>query len=161
MQLETWALRWGVPLAALAELRDNLIGLDYAAARTLTGKSEAAAQSEVRLEAAELGARLWRNNVGATVDDRGNHIRYGLANESAQVNARIKSSDLVGIKPVLIGPQHLGRTLGQFCCREVKRGDWRYSGTQREVAQLAWINLILSLGGDAGFATGRGHLHPT
>ena len=112
----------------------------------------------LRIEAAQKGGRLWRNNVGALQDARGRWVRYGLANDSKQVNEALKSSDLVGIMPQLILPEHVGHTFGRFVCREVKAPDWHYTGTPREVAQKAWLDLINSLGGDARFATKEGTL---
>lgn len=120
--------------------------------------SEAGIQSAVRLEASNAGYRLWRNNVGATYTPKGDFIRYGLANDSAMLNAQIKSADLIGIKPVLITQEMVGMIIGQFLSREIKSADWKYSGTPREQAQLAWAELILALGGDACFATGVGTL---
>jgi hypothetical protein len=94
--------------------------------------------------------------VGVAVDNRGQYVRYGLANESQAVNRRIKSSDLVGIRPVTIGPQHVGKVMGQFIAREVKRPGWTYRGNSHETAQLRYLELVLALGGDACFATGEG-----
>lgn len=120
------------------------------------------AESEVvaalKLEASRLGLRLWRNNVGAATDANGNHFRYGLANESAAMSKAIKSADLIGIRPVLIMPHHVGHIIGQFVSREAKAPGWLYTGTPREVAQLAWRDLVIGLGGDACFATGEGTL---
>lgn len=120
--------------------------------------SEAGILSDIRLEASEVGARLWRNNVGATYTPNGQFIRYGLANDSSATNKTIKSADLIGIRPVLITPEHVGQIIGQFISREVKTPNWRYSGNERELAQLRWAELILSLGGDACFTIGRGTL---
>ena len=120
--------------------------------------SEARILSELRLEASELGYRLWRNNVGATYTSSGDFIRSGLANDSATLNKSIKSADLIGIKPILITQSHVGQIIGQFVSREVKSAGWNYSATDRERAQLSWAELILSLGGDACFATGKGTL---
>jgi hypothetical protein len=116
--------------------------------------SEAAILNLVRLEATQRGCRLWRNNVGATYTKDGSFIRYGLANETKQMNTVIKSADLIGIRPILITPAHVGMVLGQFLSREVKTEGWRYTATDREKAQMAWAHLIISLGGDAGFTTG-------
>lgn len=145
MNLYQWAARWNIPAEAIAEYR-QLVGIDPAPGAG-GDMPEAKVLAQVRLEAARQGIYLWRNNVGATLDQNDRLIRYGLANDSVKVNRNIKSSDLVGIRPG-----------GQFICREVKAAGWQYTGTDREQAQLRWIELILSLGGDAAFATGEGTL---
>lgn len=156
--LTQWAARHGVSQAALAELR-AMMGVDTDPVKcTAKAGSEAAVQTAIRLEASRLGVRLWRNNVGACKDESGRIIRYGLCNDSAQLNKRIKSSDLIGIRPVVITPDMVGHIIGQFVAREVKRPDWKYTGTDREKAQLAFIELLLSLGADAAFASGEGSL---
>lgn len=159
MILSQWAARWGVSNEAVADLRRALgsVPTDPVDPAT-TGESEAATQTRIRLEASRQGLRLWRNNVGATYTEDGNFIRYGLANDSKQMNERVKSSDLIGLRPVVVTPQHVGQTLGVFVAREVKPPGWRYRGTKREAAQLAFLKLILALGGDAAFATGEGTL---
>lgn len=153
-----WAARHGISEAALADLSATLAG--QCAPPVHRGRAvelnEAGVQRLVRLEAARAGVLLFRNNVGALLDARGVPVRYGLANESARQNAAIKSADLIGIRPVLIGPQHIGQTIGQFVSREIKAPGWRYSGTGREPAQQAWAALIASKGGDACFASGEG-----
>jgi len=153
MNLHDWAIRHNIPNAAIQDLAQQ-IGMAHPEAAAMPGASEAAVQTQVRLQASQAGSRLWRNNVGATYTKDGAFLRYGLANDSSQMNSRLKSSDLIGIKPVLIGPEHTGRTIGQFVAREVKRGDWKYAGTKREVAQLAFLTMVSSLGGDANFTTG-------
>lgn len=150
MLLEEWALRWGVPLQALQELR-GLVGIEP----TEPGAGdEAVAQYHVRLAAARRGDYLWRNNVGACRDQSGRMIRYGLANDSERINRVIKSSDLIGFTRVTIAPEHVGRTVAQFTAYEIKRPGWHYAGTEREVAQLAFINLVNANGGRAKFLTG-------
>lgn len=153
--LITWALRWGVSPDALRELEQMVTP---PAPDTATPLSESAVQNLVRLEAAAHGTILWRNNVGACIDERGNQIRYGLANDSKKVNASLKSSDLIGIKPVLIEPRHVGHRIGQFVAREVKHSNWRYTGNPRERAQRVFIDLVLAYGGDAAFTTGEAQL---
>lgn len=150
--LQTWAARWAIPQPALAELQANLLGLDGGAPVPEAGLSEAAVQSRVRVVASQMGMRLWRNNVGAFHDAAaGVHVRFGLANDSKQVNEVIKSGDLIGIRPRLIGPADVGRTIGQFVSFECKRGDWRWTASDREVAQQNWAALVVSLGGHAQF----------
>ena len=155
MHLYEWARAWSVPFEAVEDLRVRL-SMDRTA--TVGTGSEAAAQSDVRLEAAGAGCILWRNNVGATKTAEGSWIRYGLCNDSKALNTRIKSSDLVGIRPLTIGPEHVGTVVGQFIAREVKRPGWSYSGSARERGQLRFLEMVLGYGGDAAFATGRGTL---
>lgn len=120
------------------------------------GVGEAVVSAQVRVEAAEAGGILWRNNVGAAVDKRGRFIRYGLCNDSERLNKRFKSPDLVGVLPVKITEKHLGSVIGQFLARETKRADWNYKGNEREQAQLRFLELIMSMGGNACFARGKG-----
>ena len=121
-------------------------------------ESESGISSRIRLEASRKGYRLWRNNVGGAYTREGNFIRYGLANESAAVNKQFKSADLIGIRPVLITPEMIGRTIGQFLSYEIKKPGWMFRNTDREIAQLAWLELIISLGGDARFITSEGSI---
>ncbi len=153
--LATWALRHHVSDEALDELRLMMRPLPPPPPGDT---SEARAQSEVRLEAGRLGVHLWRNNVGALRDENSRVVRFGLANDSPQLNAIFKSSDLIGLRPVVVTPEMVGRTLGQFVAREIKRPGWTYTGTPREQAQAAFIHHVQALGGDAGFATGVGSL---
>ena len=154
MTLSDWAARWGLSDVALTELR-GLMGVELPPVVVdAPAGSETGAQQRIRLKASEQGRRLWRNNNGATKDETGRLIRYGLANDSATVNKRIKSSDLIGITPRVITLADVGKTLGIFTSIEVKRPGWGYRGTDREAAQLRWIQLVVSLGGIGKFATG-------
>lgn len=114
-------------------------------------KSEDTVQGEVRLKASQQGFRLWRNNVGVMLDKRGIPVRYGLCNESKKQNEKIKSSDLIGVKPVIITPDMVGSVIGVFYAREVKKEGWEYKGTPREKAQLNFLNIVRFMGGDAEF----------
>lgn len=156
MHLGDWAARWGVGPAALADL----VGVDTSQpAQDVPGGSEAAVQARVRVAASRAGLRLWRNNVGAFQDPgSGAMIRFGLANDSAQVNKTLKSADLIGIRPVLIAPAHVGRVIGQFVSLECKHAAWRWGNTERERAQAAWAALVIRLGGEASFITSEGGL---
>lgn len=146
--LAQWAIDHGVTAEALADLRARMT-IPPIPTPTQSGL-ESEAQVLTRLDASAKGVTLWRNNVGA-VDS----IRYGLCNESRQMNQRFKSADLVGISPVMVTQAHVGRVLGVFTAREVKREGWEYKGSGREVAQLNWLELVNSLGGDAKFSTGK------
>lgn len=158
--LYEWAIRNHVSGVALHELM-AMFGTNGTAGQPDSqenGMSEAAVQNNIRLEAARSGCRLWRNNVGAMKDERGVPVRYGLANDTAQVNKVLKSSDLIGIRPVLITQAHVGRTIGQFLAREVKHRGWNFTGGEHETAQFNFIKLVTSLGGDAQFANSEGTL---
>lgn len=162
LPLAQWAARHSVAPAALADLM-ALMGAGEAAAPPITAgpTKEGYVQSVVRLEAPRFGVLLTRNNVGALQDDTGRVVRYGLFNESKAQNEVLKSPDLVGIRRVLITPEMVGTTLGQFVGREVKHAGWTWGeDVKRETAQLACLNLITSYGGDAKFVTGPGSFGP-
>lgn len=154
--LDEWAIRWSIPREALLDLRLRM-GVVFEP-RVSVGEdgSESRQQSLVRVEAAKLGISLFRNNVGALLDERGVPVRYGLANESKEQNKQVKSADLIGIKPVLIGPQHVGTVIGQFVSREVKHQTWKWKGDKHEQAQMRWAQFVVAKGGDAAFCTGTG-----
>lgn len=117
---------------------------------------ETEVQRQVRLEAARLGIYLWRNNIGAATLENGSFVRWGLANDSSNVNSVMKSGDLIGVRRRIITQADVGRSFGQFVSRECKRENWIYTGTEAEVAQKKWRDLIRAAGGDAEFATGLG-----
>ena len=151
--INQWAIKWGIPAEAIADLQTMLGASGYHTATK--GPSEASAQQKIVLETSKIGARMWRNNNGAAEDAKtGRSIRYGLANDSKQMNAKIKSSDLIGIRPLKITPAHVGDTIGVFTSIEVKKPGWKYKGTNRESAQFAWLLMVASFGGFAMFATG-------
>jgi|SRR5208337_4065074 len=153
-ELYEWMSRWGIPHTAVSELRE-MFNLDIKTESPIPESiSEAKILQEVRLLASQRGGRLWRNNVGATYTKDNRFLRYGLANDSAHVNQNLKSSDLIGINPVTVTLDMVGKTVGIFMSREVKTSNWKYRDTEREKAQLAWITLITSLGGDAKFTRG-------
>ena len=114
-------------------------------------KSESEIQNEVRVKAAKYGARMWRNNLGVAFRKDGTPVRYGLCNSSSGLNSEYKSSDLIGITPVFITKEMVGKTLGVFTSYEVKKEGWHYSNKPREIAQKEWIDKIISLGGIADF----------
>jgi len=152
-----WARDWQItPLAVLDLLQRLGCGFSTPQHDEIGGKSEEAVQIEVRLEAAALGFPLWRNNVGAYMADNGQLVRYGLANDSKRMNERVKSHDLIACRPKLITESMVGSIIGQFVSREVKEGGWVYTGQGREPAQKKFQDIVLSLGGDAKFTTGKG-----
>ena len=157
IDLHQWAMRHAVSHTAMHELR-GLMGMHggHTMPEKATGTSEAAVSNVVRMEAARKGVKLFRNNVGALIDTRGVPVRFGLANDSPAINKVLKSSDLIGWRPVLIGHEHLGLVLGLTVMRETKRVGWHYTGSEREQAQLNWLSLAVAGGCDASFCTGEG-----
>jgi hypothetical protein len=123
-------------------------------------ESEAWAQQQSRFEIAKQGGYAFRNNVGATPTKckacgaAQRPVRYGLANDSTQMNKRIKSSDLILAIPRRITPDMIGSTIAQFGAVECKKPGWAYSGKSGEPQQAAWLTFIESLGGFARFSTG-------
>lgn len=153
--LQAWAARWGIPAAAMIDLRVGVLGLDGSPTTAVQGASEAAVQALVRVRASQQGLRVWRNNVGAVHDaERGVHVRYGLCNESPQVNAVLKSADLIGVRPRVIQPGDVGSLIGQFVSWEIKAAGWKHRpNDEHEQAQVRWATLVQSLGGEARFLT--------
>jgi hypothetical protein len=117
--------------------------------------SESNVQAREMLRAARRGAWVLRNNSGAFQDKTGRLVRFGLGNTSKQFNAMCKSSDLVGIEPVLITPDMVGTVIGRAYARECKPEGWRFNPNDpHEVAQKRFIDKINQMGGNAAFTTG-------
>lgn len=136
--------------------------------------TEAAVLAAVRLEYARRGYRLFRNNSGQlrrteptyiTPDMVGTvrnveplhaqPVRFGLGNDSPQINAVLKSSDLIGWNPTLVTSDMVGTCVARFVSFECKPSDWRLTpGDKRAQAQNNWLRLVLEGGGDARFMTG-------
>jgi hypothetical protein len=151
--LYRWARRHGITPQALADLLSVLGAGEPPVIITArqTADNESAVVQERRLLAAREGRRLWRNNTGA-VTAEGRMVRFGLGNDSAAVNRVMKSSDLIGITPVVCD---CGKRYGVFTAEECKRPGWKFTGTEREQAQLNFISLVTALGGIAKFTTGE------
>jgi len=118
--------------------------------------SEAANQQQSRLLHPQItNGHIWRNNSGACRDETGRLIRYGLGNDSAQVNAVIKSSDLIGITPEWAYVERLGwGWLGVLTALEIKPSGWVLKpGDERGLAQGNFHDIVRSVGGYAGFVT--------
>lgn len=161
---EQWASAHPVAAAALADV----LTASAQPPEGADGHAEEWAQQQARFAVARKGGLVWRNNVGATPAEvectchrcgfaftmKQRPVRYGLANDSAQLNKVVKSSDLIGVMPIKITPDMVGQTFGQFIALEVKRPHWHYTGKGREVAQAAFLTLVAEKGGIASFTTG-------
>lgn len=115
--------------------------------------SEAAIQQAIRLDIARSGIDLWRQNVGACQDQSGRLIRYGILNDSKAINEKFKSSDLIGIRPMLVTSEWVGHTVGVFAAIECKASNWTCRPNDEHTqAQQRFIDLVRAAGGFAGFA---------
>jgi len=153
MTLADWQARWGhqVPAQAIAELTAILSPVMPLPTPT-SGQSEAAGAAQIRLAAGRAGVPLFRNNSGAMTDQTGRLIRFGLGNESPALNKVWKSSDLIGLLPVVVQPSHVGRTLGLFLAVETKKPGWHLTpGDKRAQAQAAFLQSVRGFGGVGGF----------
>ena len=154
--LDAWAAIHNVTPAALLDLRMRMGAVPIPDAPSQGGQpgSESRQQALILEASGHAGVWLTRNNVGALIDQRGVPVRYGLANETAARNKVVKSADLIGIRPVLVGPHHVGKVIGQFVSIECKHEGWTFKGDKHETAQQNWAQFVVSKGGAATFATG-------
>lgn len=121
--------------------------------------SETRQQALVRLEAAQKGIKLWRNNVGVLPNAYGRPVRFGLANESKELNKLLKSADLIGWETRLITPDMVGRFVAVFVSVETKKEDWSPGeDAEREEAQKRWADMVIAAGGRALIVKGPGSL---
>ena len=105
-------------------------------------KTETDVQNLTRQAVQGAGGVAWRNNRGVAFREDGTPVRFGLANDSPNLDAVFKTGDLVGISPY-----------GVFCMWECKPPGWIYKNTAREKAQRAAIKFVRNMGGRAGFIT--------
>ena len=144
-----WQIKYGVSDTAMLELfrifqPDGTPHDD--------GKSESATSKTCELMSAKYGARIWRNNSGATKDENGRMIRYGLGNTSSRINAVMKSSDYIGFIPVTITPDMVGKRIAQFMALEMKKPGWKLlPSDKRGQAQAAFGSIVANGGGVFSF----------
>lgn len=153
LSLAEWQTRWGIPEAAMRELAGVPVLEPITTDKPLT--TEAGVQASVRLKTARAGWHMFRNNRGAFQDQTGRWIRYGLANDSKTLGDRLKSHDLIGWRPYVVQLDDVGKTIAQLVSLEIKPPGWRYTGTEREQAQLRWLTLVNASGGHSMFTTGN------
>ena len=100
--------------------------------------SEAEVQQQIRLRCSQGATRLWRNNSGKLPDPKtGRWVQFGVASPGG--------SDLIGYRQMVIGPEHVGRTMAVFTAVEVKSATGRATAEQR-----AFIQHVQAAGGIAG-----------
>jgi hypothetical protein len=103
------------------------------------------------LVATQLGARLFRNNVGqgwvGKVVYRGPRTITLDDPRPLQTGLCVGSSDLIGWRPVTITPEMVGQTLAVFCAVEMKGARGVVTDEQRR-----FIDAVRVAGGRAGAA---------
>lgn len=135
-QLLDWAKRHMVSRDALEDLVRTLNPLPTGQA---TGSKETPLLRAVSLTAAGCGDLLFRNNRGVALNpDTGRAVRFGLANDSAQIGKRLASHDLIGI-----------RADGRFLSVEVKAPGWKPTPSAVNPGQENWTALIRARNGIA------------
>lgn len=103
--------------------------------------------NRIMLALSKHGVTVWRNNCGVArySGDRcpycrkplpGDRVRYGIANPGG--------SDVIGLTPVLITPEHVGRSLPVFTAVEVKR-----PGVEPNEDQERFLNFVSAQSGIA------------
>lgn len=102
-------------------------------------KAEHIIQAEIQLVLSENGVPVFRNNTGAYKTADGNYVRFGVGGNGG--------SDLIGITPIRITPDMVGKTVGVFTAIEVKSKTGR--ATEQ---QVNFIKSIEKQGGLAGVA---------
>ncbi len=93
-------------------------------------------QQLIRLEAAKLGLKLFRNNIGKLKDATGRWVSYGVGGNGG--------SDLLGWNPIIITKEMVGKTVAVFTAIEVKKKGGKATDEQ--------INFIKQVNNDGGIA---------
>lgn len=102
--------------------------------------AETPLQREILLSLSAAGARVFRNNVGVArfkEDGQTRYVRYGLCNGS---------SDIIGLVPVKITSDMVGKTVAVFAAIEVK------DGASVQENQSKFVAMVKERGGIAGVA---------
>jgi len=85
--------------------------------------TEAQLLHALRLELGQLPhVTVWRNNVGVAKYPGRAAVPYGLCSGA---------SDIIGMRSLLIGPEHTGATIAQFVAVEVKTPIGRLTQEQK------------------------------
>lgn len=101
--------------------------------------SEQYIQQAIRLRCGRNNkVRLWRNNTGVLMDRNGRPVQFGLCPGS---------SDLIGLRQVVVTPDMVGQAVAVFVAIEVKGAKGRVSEKQQN-----FIVMVKEMGGFAGVA---------
>lgn len=108
--------------------------------------SERRIQSEILLALAEHGLSGWRQNVGTGWAGEVQKLKDGsvLIRNPRPLKAGLcrGSSDIIGLRPVVVTPEMVGQTLAQFAAIEVKQ-----PGSYPTKDQRHFLEFVQSKGG--------------
>lgn len=107
---------------------------------------EADIQRAVMLAASSAGWTVWRNNVGQAWAGSAQRLKDGsiLIRNPRPLHAGLckGSSDLIGLRRVVVTPEMVGRTIAQFAGIEVKR-----PGQHPKPEQAHFLEFVRDAGG--------------
>ena len=118
--------------------------------------SESVVLQSTMAGASALGARLLRNNIGVLPDRNGRPVRYGVGGNGG--------SDTIGLDPVVVTADMVGKTIAQFIAVEVKdsleRSEEEFRAwcvtlpdnkAKKHIReQISFIDMVRRFGGKAG-----------
>ena len=104
------------------------------------GNTEKRVEQDIMLALSTDGCRVFRNAVGVGYTKDGSVFNYGLCKGS---------SDIIGITPITITPDMVGKRIGVFTAVEVKKSEKGYGASED---QHRFIKMITDNGGFAGVA---------
>lgn len=102
--------------------------------------SETEIRKRIQVLLSENGCTMWRNNTGSLLNSKGIPVKFGLC---------VGSSDLIGLSPVLITKDMVGKTLAVFTAIEIKTEHGKAATNKQKI----FIQHVIDSGGIAGIAT--------
>lgn len=118
---------------------------------------EGKAKQNVKLRAAQYGARLYKNNTGVAYDQTGRPVYFGLGNEGKKSADDIRTPDDVGFTVITITPEMVGKKVAVFTAIDSKKLGFvvkpDYAKGTREYGQNKFFDIVKMHNGIAGFAS--------
>lgn len=118
---------------------------------------EGKAKQNVRLRAAQWGARLYTNNTGVAYDPSGRPVFFGLGNEGKKDSDSIRTPDDVGFTVITVTPEMVGKKVAVFTAIDAKKLGFvvkpNYAAGTREYGQQKFFDIVKMHNGIAGFAS--------
>ena len=93
-------------------------------------------QKLIQLAASENEILTFRNNIGSYITPEGYRVNYGVGGKGG--------SDLIGITPMTVTADMVGRTIGVFTAIEVKTHTGRVTPSQANFIQVVRNNSAIA-----------------